>query len=104
MYSIKGKLARCGVILMGVAVMLPACSSDYTVRQDPVSLDAGDAVERNKIAQIIDPWPRNTGNTRILYNGERMLNAVENYVNPVKASNGESKNSPTSAPASPATK
>jgi len=51
----------------------------YTQRVDKVTLSAGNAQEVNSRIHVIDPWPRNVGNTRIPANGDRMANAVYRY-------------------------
>jgi hypothetical protein len=67
-------------ILALLGVTLAGCSTGlYLDRRDSIALGAGDAVEANKVAQVIDPWPAHSGNTNIAYNGERMQSAVERY-------------------------
>jgi hypothetical protein len=51
----------------------------YFQRKDTVTLGAGNAKAVNSVTHVIDPWPRNVGNTRISGNGERMVGAVERY-------------------------
>jgi hypothetical protein len=52
---------------------------EYTQRADKLTLSAGNAQEVNSRIQVIDPWPRYVGNTRIVANGERMADAVYRY-------------------------
>jgi hypothetical protein len=61
--------------------MLAGCSDPglYFDRRDTIALSAGDAIEANKVAQVIDPWPASSGNTNIAFNGQRMQSAVERY-------------------------
>lgn len=42
-------------------------------------LGANDAVDSNKVTQMVDPWPRYSENRNIPFNGERMQGAVERY-------------------------
>lgn len=51
----------------------------YFQRKDSVTLSAGNASAVNSATHIVDPWPRNVGNTRIPGNGERMAGAVQRY-------------------------
>ena len=39
----------------------------------------GRAGATDRVAQMIDPWPRNVGKRDIAFNGEKMQNAVERY-------------------------
>lgn len=61
--------------------MLAGCSDPglYLDRRDSIALSAGDAIEANKVAQVVDPWPASSGNTNIAFNGQRMQSAVERY-------------------------
>jgi hypothetical protein len=78
----KTKL-RAGAIAAAVTAgaMLAGCSDPglYLDRRDSIALSAGDAIETNKVAQVVDPWPANSGNTSIAFNGQRMQSAVERY-------------------------
>jgi hypothetical protein len=51
----------------------------YFERKDGVTFGAGDAKSVNSATHIIDPWPRNVGNTRIPGDGQRMSGAIERY-------------------------
>lgn len=65
------------IVVFGL--LLAGCSDVYFDRRDTVTFGAGDAVESNKVAHIIDPWPRAAGNRRLETDGERMQRAVERY-------------------------
>ena len=69
------------IILSAVAfgMLLAGCSDIYYDRRETVSFGAGDAVESNKVAHIIDPWPRAAGDRRLETDGQRMQRAVERY-------------------------
>ena len=73
--------ARRGVaaaVMLGA--LLAGCSSDiYFDRRDSIALGAGDAVAANQVEQMVDPWPPNSGNRNLTFNGERMQRAVECY-------------------------
>jgi hypothetical protein len=67
-------------VLAIVGATLAGCSTDlYLDRRDSIAFGAGDAIEANKVAQVVDPWPAHSGNTNIAFNGERMQAAVERY-------------------------
>ena len=51
----------------------------YFQRKDTVTLGAGNAAAVNSATHVINPWPRNVGNTRIPGDGERMAGAVQRY-------------------------
>jgi hypothetical protein len=53
--------------------------AQYFERKNGVTLGAGNAKSINSATHIIDPWPRNVGNTRIPGDGQRMSGAVERY-------------------------
>ena len=65
--------------VLAVGAMLGGCSDLYWDRRDTVSFHAGDAVETNKVAHIIDPWPAAAANRRLASDGQRMQRAVERY-------------------------
>jgi hypothetical protein len=65
------------VLLLGTA--LAGCSDIYYDRRETISLGAKDAVASNEIEQTIDPWPRQSGNTNLAFNGEKMQSAQERY-------------------------
>jgi len=75
--------ARAGAIAAAViaGAMLAGCSDPglYLDRRDSIALSAGDAIEASKVAQVVDPWPANSGNTNIAFDGQRMQSAVERY-------------------------
>jgi hypothetical protein len=65
------------VILAGS--MLAGCSDVYFDRRETISLSADDAGAADRVAQMIDPWPRDVGTREIAFNGEKMQTAVERY-------------------------
>jgi hypothetical protein len=62
---------------LGMAI--GGCSQIYLDRRDSLALSAGDAVAANQAVQVIDPWPRRSGNTNLVFNGQRMQSAAERY-------------------------
>ncbi|HZL29817.1 MAG TPA: hypothetical protein VFC54_01995 [Pseudolabrys sp.] len=77
MHTSAGTILR-AVASVGLIALLGGCS-EYMRRSDAISLDAGDAVMTNRVTQMVDPWPRESANRDIAFNGERMEAAVERY-------------------------
>jgi hypothetical protein len=61
------------------AATLAGCSDIYFDRRETIALGADDHLNSNRIAQIVDPWPRYVEKKQIAFNGERMQSAVERY-------------------------
>jgi hypothetical protein len=64
---------------ISLSVALSGCSDIYYDRRETVALGADDHIGVNRVAQMIDPWPRYVGNKNIAFNGERAQAAVERY-------------------------
>lgn len=69
--------ARLGV-LAGLVGCLAGCS-EYLDRRDTITLGGGNAVAADKVTQMVDPWPRESADRHIAYNGARMETAIERY-------------------------
>jgi len=78
---IKSMRRMAGVVaLVGIAgSMLAGCSDIYFDRRETVALSADDHIGVNRVAQMIDPWPRDSAKRDIAYNGQKMQSAVERY-------------------------
>lgn len=71
----------------GLAVGLGGCwgqlyeppGIQYFQRTDTITLGAGDAKDANAAINVIDPWAPHSANVRIPGQGERMVNAIEQY-------------------------
>src|SRR5215213_899806 len=63
------------------ATTLAGCSQwhDYMDRKDTIDFSAGNAVNTNVVAHMIDPWPPHARNKNITFSGERMQRAVHRY-------------------------
>lgn len=90
----------------GLALWLGGCSDLYWDRREGVSLSANDAVAANSITQMVDPWPPNSGNKTIPYNGQKMQVAVERYrtgtvIPPVSAVTSDAAVPPATPPLPP---
>lgn len=64
--------------LAGVLTALSGCS-EYLDRRDTISLGAGNAIATDQVTQMVDPWPRDSADRNIAFNGARMESAVERY-------------------------
>jgi hypothetical protein len=58
---------------------LSACSDIYYDRRETVALSADDHLNVNRVEQMVDPWPYYVGNKNLVFNGQRMQDAVERY-------------------------
>jgi hypothetical protein len=65
--------------VVALGAMLGGCSDIYFDRRETIALGADDHIAANRVAQMVDPWPRYVGNKNIAFNGERMQGAVERY-------------------------
>lgn len=80
--SSRSRINRAGraigaVLLLGI--VLGGCSDIYYDRRETIALGAKDAVASNEVEQTIDPWPRQSGNANLAFNGEKMQSAQERY-------------------------
>jgi hypothetical protein len=73
------RVARAIAAAVALGSLLGACSDIYFDRRETLALGAEDAIDANMAEQMVDPWPRYSGNKNIAFNGERMQRAVECY-------------------------
>lgn len=66
------------VAVLALAGALAGCS-EYTDRRDMISEYGGNAVQNDKVVQMVDPWPPHAANRNIAFNGEVMQTAVARY-------------------------
>jgi hypothetical protein len=64
--------------LAALLATLGGCSQ-YLDHRETISLGGGDSVATNEVSQMVDPWPRDSANRDIAYNGDKMQSAVERY-------------------------
>jgi hypothetical protein len=67
-----------GLALAAALAALAGCS-EYFERQNNVSLVGGNAVNGDRVVQIVDPWPRASANRDIAYDGNKMETAADRY-------------------------
>jgi hypothetical protein len=65
--------------LLAGATALSGCSDIYFDRREGIAPWSGNAVQQNKIVQMVDPWPPSSANRNIAFNGEVMQRAQERY-------------------------
>jgi hypothetical protein len=67
--------------MFAVVALLAALSgcSEYFDHRDTISLGGGDSVATDKVTQMVDPWPRDSANRNIAYNGAKLETAIERY-------------------------
>ena len=66
------------LVFAAVFATLAGCS-EYLDRRDTIALSGGNAVATAQITQMVDPWPRDSANRNISYDGNKMAGAVERY-------------------------
>jgi len=96
------KLATCALL---AATALAGCSDLYFDRRESISLSAGDDLYANQVAHMVDPWPAQSANRNIGFNGQKMQSAVDRYrnnkvivpVNPTTSSAGYQEAAPAAA-------
>ena len=100
----RTKLVSCALL---AATALAGCSDLYFDRRESISLSAGDDLYSNQVTHMVDPWPAQSANRNIAFNGQRMQSAVERYrtnkvtppVNPTTSSAGYQAVAPAAAAA-----
>lgn len=70
-------------LLVGAASLVATVAgtgcAQYLDRKETVAFSAGNAVQTNVVAHLIDPWPKHARLRNIPFDGERMQGAVERY-------------------------
>ena len=66
--------------LATVLAVLCGCS-EYLDRRDTIAKSGGNAVATNIVTHMVDPWPRESANRNIAFNGVRIESAFERYRN-----------------------
>jgi hypothetical protein len=64
--------------LGAVLAVLGGCS-EYLDRRDTIALSGGNAVATNAVTHMVDPWPRESANRNIAFNGAKIESAFERY-------------------------
>ena len=66
------------LVLAALLTAVAGCS-EYIDRRDTIALSGGNAVATNVVTHMVDPWPRDSANRNIAFNGPKMQTAVERY-------------------------
>ena len=66
---------------LGVLLVVLGGCSEYLDRRDTIAKSGGNAVATNVMTQMVDPWPRESADRNIAFNGVRMESAFERYRN-----------------------
>jgi hypothetical protein len=69
------------VVKLALAVLfatLAGCS-EYLDRRETIALSGGNSVATDQVTHMVDPWPRDSANRDIAFNGDKMQSAVERY-------------------------
>lgn len=64
---------------LALGAFVGACSDIYYDRRDAIALSAGDALASDKAIQTVDPWPPQSNNNKIAFNGDKMQAAAARY-------------------------
>jgi type IV pilus biogenesis protein CpaD/CtpE len=75
----SGRQSSFGTALVVTAMMTVGGCTEYLDHSDKIAPFAGDASKSNIAAQMIDPWPRHSGNRHIHADGDRMAIAIKRY-------------------------
>ena len=67
-----------GLALAAALAVLGGCS-EYLDRRDTIALSGGNAVATNRVTHMVDPWPRDSANRDIAFNGAKLETAIERY-------------------------
>lgn len=73
------RLIAAAIAGIALGTSLGGCSDIYYARRDTIALSGGDAVAANEVEQMVDPWPPQSGNKNIAFNGQKMQSAMERY-------------------------
>jgi hypothetical protein len=76
---VRGAAGATMALIVLAGVLLAGCSDIYFDRRETVSLGAEEHIATDRVAQMIDPWPRDVGRREIAFNGQKMQGAVERY-------------------------
>jgi hypothetical protein len=64
---------------LGALLSVLGGCSEYIDRRDTIARSGGNAVATNVVTQMVDPWPPESANRNIAFNGPKMQAAFERY-------------------------
>jgi hypothetical protein len=66
------------IALATVLALLCGCS-EYLDRRDAIALSGGNVVATNMVTHMVDPWPRESANRNLAFNGAKIESAFARY-------------------------
>lgn len=66
-------------VALGALIAVLGGCSEYIDRRDTIVRSGGNAVATDVVTQMVDPWPRDSANRNIAFNGPRMESAFARY-------------------------
>jgi hypothetical protein len=66
-------------VAFGALIGVLGGCSEYIDRRDTIARSGGNAVATDVVTQMVDPWPRDSANRNIAFNGPRMESAFARY-------------------------
>lgn len=66
-------------VALGALIAVLGGCSEYIDRRDTIARSGGNAVATDVVTQMVDPWPRDSANRNIAFNGPRMEIAFARY-------------------------
>ena len=66
-------------IALAIALATLGGCSEYLDRRETIALSGGNAVATNVVTHVVDPWPRESANRNIAFNGAKIEGAFERY-------------------------
>ena len=66
-------------IALAIALATLGGCSEYLNRRETIALSGGNAVATNVVTHMVDPWPRESANRNIAFNGAKIEGAFERY-------------------------
>ena len=77
------------------AILLGGCS-EYLSREDRLYMGAGDTMAANKAIHVVDPWPRDSFDTRHRTGGQRFVAPIQRIGNSNTSGGGGAPSAPSS--------
>ena len=62
---------------LGALIAVLGGCSEYLDRRDTIARSGGNAVATNIVTHMVDPWPLESANRNIAFNGPKMQSAIE---------------------------
>src|SRR5262245_32332277 len=66
-------------LALAIALATLGGCSEYLDRRETVALSGGNAVATDVVTHMVDPWPRESANRNIAFNGAKIEGAFERY-------------------------